>query len=65
MERPRAAVWPSAFYANVELKHRPELRGKPMAVGGMAMLSTANYEARYGPSHNVPRRGGHQVTATA
>ena len=29
------------------MKDNPALRGKPMAVGGMAMLSTANYEARY------------------
>jgi nucleotidyltransferase/DNA polymerase involved in DNA repair len=28
------------------MKDDPSLHGKPMAVGGMAMLSTANYEAR-------------------
>ena len=39
----------TAFYANVEMKDNPSLRGKPMAVGGMAMLSTANYEARCVP----------------
>jgi len=43
-----------AFYASVEEKYNPELRGKPIAVGGMAMLSTANYEARYA---YTPARG--------
>lgn len=35
-----------AFYAAVEERDNPELKGKPMAVGGMKMLTTANYEAR-------------------
>lgn len=38
------------FYAAVETKHRPELRGKPVGIGGPAqsrsVLCTANYEAR-------------------
>ncbi|CAM9863526.1 unnamed protein product [Chrysoparadoxa australica] len=34
------------FFAAVELRDRPELRGKPIAVGGMSMISTTNYEAR-------------------
>lgn len=34
------------FYAAVEMRDRPELRDKPMAVGGMGMLSTSNYAAR-------------------
>lgn len=38
------------FYAAVEVKHRPELRGKPLGVGGppnsRAVLTTASYEAR-------------------
>lgn len=38
------------FYAAVEVKHRPELRGKPLAVGGppnsRSVLCTASYEAR-------------------
>ena len=38
------------FYAAVELKHRPELRGKPVGIGGSphsrGVLCTANYEAR-------------------
>lgn len=38
------------FYAAVEVKHRPELRGKPIGIGGPAnsrsVLCTASYEAR-------------------
>ncbi len=38
------------FYAAVEAKHRPELKGKPLGVGGppnsRAVLTTASYEAR-------------------
>jgi DNA polymerase kappa len=33
-----------AFYAAVETLSNPSLKGKPMAVGGMSMISTANYE---------------------
>uniref|UniRef100_A0A7N0UDT3 DNA polymerase kappa n=1 Tax=Kalanchoe fedtschenkoi TaxID=63787 RepID=A0A7N0UDT3_KALFE len=35
-----------AFYAAVETLSNPSLQGKPMAVGGMSMICTANYEAR-------------------
>ncbi|KAI3724390.1 hypothetical protein L2E82_36164 [Cichorium intybus] len=35
-----------AFYAAVEALSNPSLKGKPMAVGNMSMISTANYEAR-------------------
>ena len=34
------------FYAAVEMRDDPSLKSKPMAVGGMGMLSTSNYQAR-------------------
>jgi DNA polymerase IV len=38
------------FYAAVEVKHRPELRGRPIGIGGppnsRSVLCTASYEAR-------------------
>ena len=34
------------FFAAVEMRDEPSLRDKPMAVGGMGMISTANYAAR-------------------
>lgn len=37
------------FYAAIEVRDRPELRGKPLGVGGSSgrgVLTTANYEAR-------------------
>lgn len=33
-----------AFYASVETLCDAHLKGKPMAVGSMSMISTANYE---------------------
>ncbi|KII65153.1 DNA polymerase kappa [Thelohanellus kitauei] len=35
-----------AFFAQVEMLHDKTLLGVPMAVGGMKMLATSNYEAR-------------------
>eukprot|EP00117_Sycon_ciliatum_P005110 scpid81648/ scgid9187/ DNA polymerase kappa; DINB protein len=44
-----------AFYAAVEILDQPELADKPMAVGGMGMLSTSNYVARkYGVRAGMP-----------
>lgn len=35
-----------AFYASVEELDDPTLKSKPMAVGGLGMICTANYAAR-------------------
>ncbi|XP_027361380.1 DNA polymerase kappa [Abrus precatorius] len=44
-----------AFYAAVETLSNPTLKGKPMAVGSMSMISTANYEARkFGVRSGMP-----------
>ena len=44
-----------AFFAQVELLDRPELKDKPVAIGGMSMISTANYVARqYGVRSAMP-----------
>ncbi|KAK5772436.1 hypothetical protein PVK06_048725 [Gossypium arboreum] len=46
LSRIRLHVDMDAFYAAVETLSNPLLKGKPMAVGSMSMISIANYEAR-------------------
>lgn len=57
-----------AFFAAVELKRRPELRGKPLVIGGggdphsRGVVSTASYEARaFGVRSGMPLRRAHQL----
>lgn len=49
------------FYAAVEIKFRPDLQGKPVAVGGSpdgrGVLTTANYEARKFGLHSAMPSG--------
>src|ERR1051325_2957029 len=49
------------FYAAIEVRDRPSLRGKPVAVGGArdrrGVLTTCNYEARkFGVRSAMPTR---------
>ena len=49
-----------AFYASIEQRDRPELRGRPVIVGGMAgrgVVCAASYEVRpYGVDDAMPIR---------
>ena len=52
-----------AFFASVELKKRPEMKGKPVIVGGdgdptkRGVVSAASYEARkFGVRSGMPLR---------
>lgn len=46
LDRACAVIDFDMFYAAVEIRDRPELASKPVAVGGIGMISTANYVAR-------------------
>ena len=57
-----------AFFAAVEEKRNPDLKGKPVVIGGMGdpskrgVVSTANYEARkYGVHSALPLRTAHKL----
>ena len=55
-----------AFFVSVELLERPELRGKPVAVGGRpderGVIASASYEARkFGVRSALPTRTAFQL----
>src|SRR5438093_322008 len=57
-----------AFFANAEVRRRPELRGRPVIVGGepegRGVVSSATYEARaYGVRSAVPLAEGARFLA--
>ena len=65
LDRVHAVVDFDMFYAAVEIRDRPELADKPVAVGGIGMISTANYVARrWGVRSAMPGFVG-QVSARA
>ena len=58
------------FYAAVEVKHKPELRGKPLGIGGppnsRSVLCTASYEARkFGIHSGMPMRAALRLCSHA
>jgi len=61
-----------AFFAAVEEQRRPELKGKPVVIGGggdptrRGVVSTANYEARkFGVHSALPLRTAHKLCPKA
>ncbi|KAJ8602248.1 hypothetical protein CTAYLR_003626 [Chrysophaeum taylorii] len=67
LEASRSSRWCAVidfdmFFAAVEIRDRPELREKPVAVGGLGMISTANYVARrWGVRSAMPGWIGQQL----
>ena len=54
------------FFAQVEMRDNPKLKGKPVIVGGKAsnrgVVSTASYEARkYGVHSAMPMSQAHKL----
>nr|QDO16285.1 DNA polymerase kappa [Lingulodinium polyedra] len=55
LSRTHCVVDMDMFYAAVELRDRPDLVQRPVAVGGLGMITTANYVARqYGVRAAMP-----------
>lgn len=61
-----------AFFASVEEKRRPELKGKPVVIGGMGdpakrgVVSIANYEARkFGIHSAMPLKTAYNLCPNA
>eukprot|EP00435_Cladocopium_sp_Y103_P027055 s1977_g6.t1 len=55
LSRTHCVVDMDMFYAAVEIRDQPELANKPVAVGGLGMICTANYVARlYGVRSAMP-----------